>query len=767
MNRRPSSRRINDDHRTIRRPRRSQEQRRQSPYEPVPQTSLTVRSRRRSGRQSDVTVSDGVSRGTNADTNRGQEYPGMQPIAGNVDNTERGPSTGSTPGFWGYLRQAFGNGDVNPGQQHPPSYNRRREGRRYLADEYEDHSTNPGYAEDSLMEDSDDDEDQMDRDDESSSDEAEDNYEGETDPFARNETAGDHSHMETGIIDDPDQPYDDDWAVRVGRGYRPPAAMSNEDDDAAVLDEADYRTSPPPDAAPRLLPCLKGSILLADLLERIPWTTMLRGMRDAEANSEDKLWLTRSTFYGKISAWPSNDIQYPSGNMYFAKTPIPYGLWMRTARQSYATIFVLTVKSLQESVTKSHISHTTAIEFVLDSAVRIAVNCHSFAKKFKRLRVRQDNSGGADRVSLQSEEWYARNTYLRPVNDSAARLFARDKIGPARGAVAAILRSSYGSLIFWPHIREAIQSPGRKYLRYVLANIQDADVALMARCDPKKPGLLKNERDIIAICLTVGASAMERALQFLYASLGYRLHPGDRDPEYTAVLAHRPFLFLPMGSETLMNAESEVMESLLDNVSGGTIAIGSTVVMAYYAMRSSMTELMSELIEAHDAENGETFSSVLAAYVVILQRFLGHLNMLTNVLAWTSLYGGQKVNIHSDALLRYSTVMKIAAPLYTPKHLDEFWKEREQVMRDLALTPRHDSPPITENAVKSVPPLIDLSTFPPRGTDRGSMLGPEVPFTSAIAGAREVVLGETAMKATHAHVTGRRAMGISGRRMRY
>uniref|UniRef100_A0AAU0K713 Tegument protein UL47 n=1 Tax=Anatid alphaherpesvirus 2 TaxID=3080522 RepID=A0AAU0K713_9ALPH len=506
--------------------------------------------------------------------------------------------------------------------------------------------------------------------------------------------------------------------------------------------------------APRVPPFLERRMLLGDMMRRLPLEPLLQGVSAPQSLGEDRLFHMRDNEFGDGIPWSVGGVpEHRSGKMYFTDPGDGSATWKRTAEQAHAVVTCLTRESLRSSVISSKLSHGTAVLFLLDAAMRIAANRHT-----NHTAVRKKRLG---RVFTQI-----------PKGD--AYIFDEGPITHARGPTAAVLRSSYGSLAYWPDMRVVLDAPSRKAVRYAAAAMLRAEVYLASRTGPDQTNLSDDELAAVSACLTSGVMAACVAAQFLYVALGRAFHPGASNEEYARVVNPEPLVRYPMGSDELLRVEG----ACLGRVEAGRhhpSSITRVVVAAYVAARSALTEIMNEFTEGYDGpwdgddrygpSPGPEVASAIIAAAMVLQRLMGHMNVLATRLVIAALYHGRSVETWSETFKIYAAIAEICAPLYRPVTAGELDDDVNKAYKDVSVSPARGSPPRDERETIEIPELSELDVLrlsPPR--DDYDVVGRLVPLSQAVEGAREVIFGLDAVEMTRAHITGGRAIGSRGRR---
>ncbi|UJO49806.1 UL47 [anatid alphaherpesvirus 1] len=503
--------------------------------------------------------------------------------------------------------------------------------------------------------------------------------------------------------------------------------------------------------SPKMLPSLDGRILLGDLLNRLPFTELISPVNPAIVLGEDRLFFMRNWQYGDVVGWINNksDENLP-GAMYFGRPTITGAMYERTLIQAYLLVHSLTDESLHYSVKASAITAPSAVFFLLDAAVLVAKNCHATIRSLDR-----------------------GSSLLKQLPGHVSTLLHGGPVSPVNGPTAAIIRSSYGSALYWPDIRAAFEPVVRPICRYALVKMLDGDVFLFSVFNPLDKSASVNELRVASLCLTLGTMAAEAMVRLIYLGIGRALHRDGDDKVFQSITEIMETSLFPLGTELAAMIEEDALYDI-DGVHIEDIPFATAALNTYIAVRSSATELLGEHIEAYGSIESydvpATAIHCILATTVVLQRYLGHLNFLLCFIAHHALNCGiGNITIRENTLSRYKWLMTVTSSLYRHVTMEEFLKDYEDAMRELSISPNSHTPSGRgEGTITILPhtPTLDLLRGHGNGRVRSrshKYLGVSVPFEEAINEQRILVLGKSTSKALKRRLTGGR-VPKSGRR---
>ncbi|AID52753.1 tegument protein VP13/14 [Falconid herpesvirus 1] len=552
--------------------------------------------------------------------------------------------------------------------------------------------------------------------------------------------------------------------------YAPPPALTAEDgsEDLMLSDTDDLQIENKPGIPIKLPPFLERRMLLGDFLSLLPIEPQLEDVSASLSRYEDEVLHKRGNEYGDGALWndgPKALPEYPQGSMYCTDPKEgQMAAWSRTAKQAHALITALQQRSLLSAVAPAKTSHGTAVLFILDASMRIAASLHN--ERWSSLLEGE--------LSSPRKAGPAQMFTTVPRDD--AYLFIDGPTDHARGPTAAILRSSFGSLAFWPELRVVLTYGIRKCVRYAVAAILRSEVMLATRAGKDQTNMTDAELKTISSSFTAGVVAACVATQFLYTALGRSLHPRAKNDAYERVLDIAPLVRIPMGSDHLTRAESVCFNNIQMDRRVNPSELADAVVAAHVAARSALTDIMLEYAEGYDTDddmddrraipspNGDVPSAIIGV-ALILQRMLGYLNSLASYLIIATLYQGRDVTMWSDTFGLYSFLVSTCTPLYRHMTAGEFYDSRSKAMQELELVAARGDPPMPDRQMMVLEELGELDVL--RLISPVSLrnyLGRRVALSEAVDGAREVLFGLEAVEAARQHVTGGRVIGRGRRR---
>lgn len=491
--------------------------------------------------------------------------------------------------------------------------------------------------------------------------------------------------------------------------------------------------------SPALASFLEHKTLSADVINHIPLLRMLESVPRSEAIREDELLYMSAKTFKYVSHWYSNSRpDYANGKMYTSPPPENALAWKRTAKQAHALILHLGRDSLRSSVMSlRELNQSNAVLFLLNSCLKIAICIH---------KNKMHKYGNVKILSTMPH-----------VRKGDAQIFENSTIHTMRDPMASAARASYGSLAYWPELRCALGSENKRIVRYAIVAMLQAEIYLLTRISSQRVSMNKSELRILSSCITMECVAACIAVQFLYTSLWQILYSSKINREYIWLkTASERSKKLPMASTDLLYAEGACLGRLESSLYGteGT-PLGRTLVEAYLATRSAFTELIYEFqsnsdlfLEKQNVKLGEKLTAAVIAATVVIQRLLGHLNIIIAQMVIGSVYHKKDVDVWSETFKMYQYLSYVCKSLYRPVTIDEYINDRDDTMEYLTLEFARGDPPTGMASViyedEKSEELESLKLVPP--PINYDILGNLVPLRNAIEDASDVIFEKRAVE---------------------
>nr|WKR23566.1 tegument protein VP13/14 [Human alphaherpesvirus 3] len=399
-------------------------------------------------------------------------------------------------------------------------------------------------------------------------------------------------------------------------------------------------------------------------------------------------------------------LPYNAGKMYVQHIPGFYDVSLRAVGQGTA-IWHHMILSTAACAISNRISHGDGLGFLLDAAIRISANCIFLG--------RNDNFGVGDPC------WLEDHLAGLPREAVPDVLQVTQLVLPNRGPTVAIMRGFFGALAYWPELRIAISEPSTSLVRYATGHMELAEWFLFSRTHSLKPQFTPTEREMLASFFTLYVTLGGGMLNWICrATAMYLAAPYHSRSAYIAVCESLPYYYIPVNSDLLCDLEVLLLGEVdLPTVceSYATIAHELT---GYEAVRTAATNFMIEFADCYKESETDLMVSAYLGAVLLLQRVLGHANLLLLLLSGAALYGGCSIYIPRGILDAYNTLMLAASPLYAHQTLTSFWKDRDDAMQTLGIRPTTDVLPKEQDRIVQASPIemnfrfVGLETIYPR-----------------------------------------------------
>ncbi|QBM10854.1 Tegument protein VP13/14 [Caprine alphaherpesvirus 1] len=500
------------------------------------------------------------------------------------------------------------------------------------------------------------------------------------------------------------------------------AAEAAEDEATAAL----FAFNPAPPAADVPLPrILEGQMRPRAFFARAPLDVLCRAGPHGRAMREQRAWDMSGSSHGLLgTSWGTVAPEFSIGGMYVS-APEASGrrwlVWRRAMKQAMALQYHMTAGALCQGVESAGVPVAEAASFLMDALLRVGRNCHFSA--------RPGRAAGA-----------ARRLHAAAAGPLAAAQYTPPDAGPR----AALFRGSLGALIYWPHLRAALPAVPAVCARRAGAALQGAEVYLLALAHAKAPGYTADERCAASAYLSLFVALAERMLRWIYLAGAHLLGPHPTAAAFREVRARVPYDKLPLGSETLHDAEAETVAPAAFQAALESCALAQAYGEAYVAVRTSATLLMAEYATHAESRDAREATAAFLGVGLLAQRLLGGVNLLFNCLAGAAVYGGRRVSVREGTLARYSLLADTALPLVRPVSLVEFWEARDGLMRELRLQPVAGRPAAGKQRIVELIPSLEGMDALVHVTPLGArpVLGPLVDIAEALADFPHLVTGD-------------------------
>ncbi|QBN85166.1 tegument protein VP13/14-like protein [Phocid alphaherpesvirus 1] len=464
----------------------------------------------------------------------------------------------------------------------------------------------------------------------------------------------------------------------------------------------------------RIPTILKSVITPEQFLEKLDYILVaLRKISDDDALADQASWKNIQSLHGfEQSSWFQTDPEYSRGGMYTTEAPGVRSIWRRALRQGLALQLKMCIYSFSRSKNTYNLFHYSAVNFLLDAAIRSCINCHVFTRvlfnDYKRLQGHE--------APIGSLAWLYERALIQPIPSQCAKLFTLSSFfGPAENPKSVIYRNYFGALCYWSNLRLSLGDPVNVNTKYATFHLQTAEIYLFSRATSKNPIFTNEEIQCIEAIFSLGTVMLEAAINWLYLATAHIL--SDK-PKSVIFKRLRSTLFtsnLPLGSRQLSDSEYFILRKPEVVVARDTTALGQAITLGYSATRSALTMLMKDYAILSGLEDREkTIKCVYLGVTAIIQRLAGHLNLLLLNLSGAAIYGGQRVLIHESTLPRYILLMDILSPLINQTTLVDFWKMRDEVCEMIGLVPMPGQPTQGKKVVIDLAlPSDDLNDLAP------------------------------------------------------
>ncbi|AII80707.1 tegument protein EUL47 [Equid alphaherpesvirus 1] len=519
----------------------------------------------------------------------------------------------------------------------------------------------------------------------------------------------------------------------------------------------------------RTPPVFEGLLDSAEFFYKLPMLYTYATITQDEAYEERLAWSNTQALHGhEQSSWQALLVYYSRGGMYVSPTQEPRGIWRRALKQAMALQLKMCVLGLSDVVTKQNATHHhTAVTFLVDALLRTARNCYLASRLLVFAWERRRETG----AKRPAEPLIALSgvTLLQPLPPEVSELLEQRTFDIGlRTPNSAVFRAFFGSLVYWAELRLALRDPASINCRYVGFHLQTSEIYLLARAHSASPGYTKEELVAMEAILTLATLMLEVALQWVHVACAQLLSENDTIKAFRRVSASIPHALAPLGSIRLHDAEFEVLSNPDVMVARDETALSQALFLGYFSVRTALTACMRDYSHEADGGSKETVTGVFLGVGLILQRLAGHLNFLLNCLAGAALYGGQKINIHSLTLPRYSLLADVMAPMLQRQSLVDFWRARDNMLEDLEITPRPGPPTQGKRVVVEMPlPSDDLPDMTPGASvNNGAGLGRMVDMAKQLQHYRETIIGEEATSSVGKRGLIRAGVGVAALRGR-
>ncbi|AUS94666.1 tegument protein VP13/14 [Equid alphaherpesvirus 8] len=516
-------------------------------------------------------------------------------------------------------------------------------------------------------------------------------------------------------------------------------------------------------------PVFEGLLDSANFFYKLPMLYTYATISQDEAYEERLAWSNTQALHGhEQSSWPTLVGDYSKGGMYVSPTPEPRGIWRRALKQAMALQLKLCVLGLTDFVTKREITqHHSAVTFLVDALLRTAKNCYLASRLLVFAWERRKETG----TQRPAEPLIALSgvTLLQPLPPEVSGLLEQRTFDIGlRTPQSAVFRAFFGSLVYWAELRRALRDPATINCRYVGFHLQTSEIYLLARAHSASPSYTKEELVAMEATLTLGTLMLEVALQWIHVAGAQLLSENDTLKAFRRVSASIPPALAPLGSIRLHDAEFEVLSNPDVMVARDETALSQALFLGYFSVRTALTACMRDYANEVDGGAKETVTGVFLGVGLILQRLAGHLNFLLNCLAGAALYGGQKINIHSLTLPRYSLLADVMTPMIQQQSLVDFWRARDDMLEELEIAPRPGPPTQGKRVVLEMPlPSDDLPNMTPSASvNNGAGLGRMVDMAKHLQHYRETIIGEEATSSVGKRGLIRAGVGVAALRGR-
>ncbi|QQL08725.1 tegument protein VP13/14 [Canid alphaherpesvirus 1] len=464
----------------------------------------------------------------------------------------------------------------------------------------------------------------------------------------------------------------------------------------------------------RLPIVLKNIVTPEQFLEKFDYMLVaLRKISMEDVFADQVSWQKITSLHGfQQFSWFLHNQEYSKGGMYATEAPGVRCIWRRALRQGLALQLQICVAGLTRSKNIYNLFHYSAVNFLLEAAIRSSLNCHLFTRimfyDYKRLRGAEPPSGSLAMLYEQS--------IIQPIPSQCAKLFSLSQFyGPADTSKSAIYRNNFGALSYWSDLRLSLGDPVNVNAKYATFHLQTSEVYLFSRANSQNPSFTTEELQCIEAIFSLGTVMLEAAVHWLYLATAHILSDNPKSIIFRKIRSTLFTTHLPLGSRQLSDSEYFILRKPEVVVGRDNTALGQAITLGYSAVRSTLTMLMKDYAILSSLEDKEkTMTCTYLGMTLIIQRLAGHLNLLLLNLAGAAIYGGRKVLIHESTLPRYVLLMDILSPLINQITLVEFWEMRNEVYKMMSLIPMPGPPSQGKKVVLELAiPSEDLDNLTP------------------------------------------------------
>nr|WGL40870.1 tegument protein VP13/14 UL47 [Psittacid alphaherpesvirus 6] len=490
-----------------------------------------------------------------------------------------------------------------------------------------------------------------------------------------------------------------------------------------------------------LPPAMNGLLTAEEFNNRIPMNRAISGSLEDEVLTSERLLSSRVQEFGGQTSWGERiKPPYPRGNLYWSDPGDGKAAWTSTAMQASAIVLTLTRDSLREAVDAVKMKQSTAVLFLVDAMLRITACLQK--RQFGPYVVRNPIP---EIMKLLTEQ------YPDMLMDVPTE--------PARGVTASVLRSSLGSICYWPHVRSNLMlTPMSEKVPYCITLMQKQHIFLASRCVRTGCTLTDFDLDALAESFSATTVAALIALEFLYLLTSKMLSESDDSGPYEQLTDIEALVRYPMGSKELMVCESMCFGDL-DNRGDLSTGVAASALMTHVGVRSVFTELMVECAEGIQTpvlERNAEQAMALMIGTMLLQRLLGSLNVTACYLVSAALFNGREVMVRSGAFDVLAFLFGCCSSLYRPVTVDEYFDDVDKAMKDLGLAAVSGNPPGRGNSITPIN-TSEMSAFRLSDLNVFERLGDRVPLSSALGpSAKYILLGPLAVETALTEVKGSR-----------
>ncbi|AAG27184.1 unknown [Cercopithecine alphaherpesvirus 9] len=429
-----------------------------------------------------------------------------------------------------------------------------------------------------------------------------------------------------------------------------------------------------------------------ELSHRFPLLYTVRPIRLSKVEDENirlERKCTEST-HSHVPRWTSCTLPYNTGKMYIEHLPGSYNVSLRAISQGTA-IWHRMILSTASCAISNRISHGDGVLFLLDAAIRISANCVYL--------------GHGNGVGIGDGCWVTNQIAGLPSGLTPCYLARNSLWGPDQGPSIAIMRGFLGALAYWPELRVALAEPATASIRYATGNIEVAEWFLFSRTHCLKPSFVQTERELFSSFFSLYVTLCGGILNWICRATAMYLGPPEH-PELLnkAMLCCTPYYHIPLNSDLLCDLEVLLWGNMPLKTICETHPSVARLMSGYHAIRTASTNLMLEFADRSTDDDDEGALSAYLGLTVLLQRALGHTNLLLMLLAGATLYGGKDITVLDGILSAYVKLITATSPLYSHQTLTSFWKDRDDAMRTLHIEPCSSVAPIEHNHITQAAP---------------------------------------------------------------